>query len=224
MKILITAGSTWIKVDEVRVLTNKFTGKTGLYLAQELKKKGYTATLLINPHCIGEVKGVKAVYYRYFDEFKTAVRKLLKNNHFDMIVHAAAVSDYKVKSAFEGKIPSGKKELNLKLAPAEKIIKQIRKLAKRSILVQFKLEVKRKGLCEKALKSLKENKSNYVVANALEDLKRKYKAFIIDKDKNIIVINSKKNLARGIINVAGALSPRPDNNKITGRGNSALAR
>ena len=73
MKILITAGSTWIGIDEVRILTNRFTGKTGLYLAQELKKKGYLVTLLINPHCTGKIKGLRAVYYRYFYELKTAI-------------------------------------------------------------------------------------------------------------------------------------------------------
>ncbi|MFH1505140.1 MAG: phosphopantothenoylcysteine decarboxylase [Candidatus Omnitrophota bacterium] len=199
MKILITAGSTWVRVDDVRILTNCFTGKTGLYLARELKKKGHSITLLVNPHCIGEAQDVKAAYYHYFDEFKIMINKLLKNNHFDMIIHTAAVSDYKLKKHFKGKVSSGKKELNLELIPAEKIIKQIRKLARRSVLIQFKLEAKRKGLCEKAYESLRENKSDYVVANALEDLRR-YKAFIIDKDKNITIINSKKNLARGIIN------------------------
>lgn len=200
MKVLITAGATWVKVDEVRILTNKFTGKTGLCLAQELRKSGCSVTLLINPHCAGKVKGVKAVYYRYFDEFKTAINKLLNKNRFDAIIHTAAVSDYKLKKPLKGKVSSGKKELVLKLVPAEKIIKQIRKLAKHSTLIQFKLEAKRKGLCEKAYKSLKENKSDYVIANALEDLKSKYKAFIIDKDRNTAVLNSKRGLVREIIN------------------------
>ncbi len=39
MKVLVTAGSTWTKIDDVRIITNRFTGKTGLGLAQGLKKK-----------------------------------------------------------------------------------------------------------------------------------------------------------------------------------------
>ena len=131
MKILITAGATWVKVDEVRILTNKFTGKTGFYLAKELKKKRHKVTVLINPHCVdlNKEKGINFVSYHYFDEFKTKINSLLANNHFDAIIHMAAVSDYQVKNSKRGKIPSGKKRLTLKLVPTEKIIKVIRKKA-----------------------------------------------------------------------------------------------
>jgi len=203
MKVLVTAGATWVKVDDARILTNKFTGKTGLFLAQALKKQGHKVTLIINPHCIGEIKGIKTIYYRYLDEFIKAVDKALKRESFGMIIHTAAVSDYKLKSAFKGKIPSNKKELVLKLTPSEKVIKRMRRLAKNALIVQFKLEAKTRSLCSKAYKSLKSNKSNYVVANSLEDLKKGYKAFLIDKDKNITAIGSKKALSEIL---SGALS------------------
>ena len=35
MKVLITGGATWIKIDVVRIITNIFTGKTALFLAKE---------------------------------------------------------------------------------------------------------------------------------------------------------------------------------------------
>jgi len=198
MKILITAGATWVKVDEARILTNRFTGKTGLFLARELKNKGHKVTLLINPHCTGKISGVKAVYYRYLDEFVRAVDKALEKERFDMIIHTAAVSDYKLKSVFKGKIPSNKKELVLKLIPSQKVIKRIRRMAKKSLIVQFKLEAKTRLLCQKAYKSLKSNKSDYVVANSLEDLKSGYKAFLIDKDRNITPVRSRKALSSAL--------------------------
>lgn len=194
MKVLITAGATWVKVDEVRILTSRFTGKTGLYLAKELKKKGYSVTLLINPHCVGKIKGVKAIYYHYFDEFKRKIVEILKKECYDLIIHMAAVSDYKLKNTSKGKIPSGKKSLVLQLIPAEKIIKKIRKLAKKSLLIQFKLEPRRKGIITKAYRSLKENKSDFVVANALEDLSSGYKGFLIDKEKKVFPLGTKKAL------------------------------
>ena len=194
MKILITAGATWIKIDAIRILTNRFTGKTGLYLAGELKKKGHRVTLLINPHCTGKIKGLEAIYYHYFEEFKEKVAKILKNEHYDVIIHMAAVSDYKLKNTPQGKIPSGSKSLLLRFVPTEKIIKRIRMLAKKSLIVQFKLEPKRKGIVEDAYRSLKENKSDFVVANALEDLTLGYKGFLINRDKEIIPIKSKKEL------------------------------
>jgi phosphopantothenoylcysteine decarboxylase/phosphopantothenate--cysteine ligase len=195
MKILITAGATWVKLDEVRIFTNRFSGGTGLYLAKSLKKKGHSITLLINPHCLEPIKGLNCLYYRYFYEFKDKVVKLLKNHNYAAIIHTAAVSDYKLKTAYKGKISSGRKNLSLKLIPAEKIINQIRRLAKKAILVQFKLEVKNKGIVDKAYQSLKANKSDFVVANSLEDISRSYKAWLIDNKKKALKIGSKKALA-----------------------------
>ncbi|MCM8787924.1 MAG: hypothetical protein NC935_07750 [Candidatus Omnitrophica bacterium] len=195
MKILITAGSSWTKIDDIRILASIFTGKTGLYLAKRFEKKGDSVTLIINTHCIGNVCGnFNLVRFRYFEELKENLSRQLKKNMYDAIIHTAAVNDYKLEKIFRGKISSCKKKLILRLIPTEKLIKLIRKLAPKSTLIQFKLEVTKDGLIDKAYKSLKDNKSDFVVANALEDLKRKYKAFFIDKDRNAITVFSKKQL------------------------------
>ena len=198
MKILITAGSTWVKVDQIRILTNRFTGKTGLFIAKSLKQKGHSVTLLVNNHCLGKIQGLKVVSFRYFDELKDELAKLLKSNRYDAIVHMAAVSDYKTSKAYKGKIASGKKTFGLQLIPTEKLVKKIRAKAKRSLLIQFKLEPKRKGIIDDAYQSLRENKSDFVVANALEDLKLGYKGFLIDKEKSIKPINSKASLVAAL--------------------------
>ncbi|UCD15411.1 MAG: hypothetical protein JSV34_06775, partial [Candidatus Omnitrophota bacterium] len=186
MKVLITAGPTWVKIDEVRVLTNIFTGRSGIFLGKEFKKKNCSVTLLINSSHSDKIKGIKVIPFKYFDDFKKKVISQLKDKEYDAIIHSAAVSDYKLKTVFKGKVASSKKELTLKLVPAEKVIKQMRALAKKAVFVQFKLEVRRKGLIDKAYRSLRENRSDFVVANALEDLKGGYKAFIIDKHKEVI--------------------------------------
>ena len=85
-KVLITAGSTWVKVDEVRILTNRFTGRTGIELARALKKAGCDVTLLVNTHCVSkELAGLKTVNFFYYDEFKDKVVSLLKKERFDAI-------------------------------------------------------------------------------------------------------------------------------------------
>jgi phosphopantothenoylcysteine decarboxylase/phosphopantothenate--cysteine ligase len=203
-KILITAGPTWIKVDDVRVITTIFSGNTGIFLARNFKKHGASVTLIINsPHLNTEkLSGIKIIPFRYFEEFKDKITKELKGSHYDTIIHSAAVSDYKLNRVFRGKIASGKKSLTLKLTPAEKIIKIIRKLQRNATLIQFKLEVKRKNLPKEALKSLRGNRSDFVVANALEDLRVKYKSFILDKRKDITAINSKMNLFKKLKDIA----------------------
>jgi phosphopantothenoylcysteine synthetase/decarboxylase len=204
-RILITAGPTWIKVDSVRVITTIFSGNTGIFLARNFRKHGFRVTLIINsPYPDkAQLNGVKVIPFKYFEDFKEKITRELKSNCYDTIIHSAAVSDYRLVKAFKGKIASGKKSLVLKLTPAEKIIKIIRKLQRNANLIQFKLEIKRKGLIREALKSLKQNKSNFVIANALEDLKSGYKSFMIDKNGNTLVINSKKALFERLKNIAG---------------------
>ena len=151
--------------------------------------------MLVNPHCIDRFsKNVRIITFKYFDELKFKILKELSNNKYDVIIHSAAVSDYKLKKTFQGKIPSRKKEWVLKLIPAPKLIKIIRKLARFSFLVQFKLEMDSDRLIDKAFRSLEENKSDLVVANALEDIKLGYKAYVVDKDKKVKKVFSKKEL------------------------------
>ncbi len=200
MKILVTAGPTWAKVDPVRILTSRFTGKTGIYLAESLAKKNHNLTLVLNPYVSGKVIGsFRTIYFYYFEQFKEILEKELKKARYDAVIHSAAVSDYLVKKPKKKKIASGGKGLDISLKPAPKIIRQIRRLAKDSLLIQFKLEVKEKGIINKAYQSLKSNGSDYVVANALESIKSSYKARLISREKEIVSINSKKELAE-IIN------------------------
>jgi phosphopantothenoylcysteine synthetase/decarboxylase len=148
-----------------------------------------------------ELRGIKVIPFKYFEDFKKRITAELRAGRFDAIIHSAAVADYKLSRVFKGKLSSGKKSVTLKLAPTEKIIKIIRSFQKQAVLVQFKLEIKRKGLLKKAFESLKKNKSNFVVANALEDLKLGYKSFLIDKDNKIMTINSKKSLFDNLFEV-----------------------
>lgn len=210
MRVFITAGPTWVKIDDVRVLTNVFTGKTGVYLAQKLAAKKNAVTLLMNDHCLGKikVKGVKVMTFRYFDEFKAACVKQLKQNHYDAIIHSAAVSDYVTKKVYKGKIPSRLKSLEIKLKPADKVIKHMRSLAPDSLLVQFKLEAKRRGLIEKAHASLRGNDSDLVVANAYEDIKAGYKGYIISRLKQVIEVRSKESLACNLVALIKLLAGR----------------
>jgi len=188
----------------VRVITTIFSGNTGIFLARNFKKHGFRVTLIINSPYLdkAQLNGVKVIPFKYFEDFKEKITKELKTGCYDTIIHSAAVSDYKLANVFKGKIASGKKSLILKLTPAEKIIKIMRKLQKNATLIQFKLEIKRKELAAKAFKSLKENKSDFVVANAFEDLKFRYKSFMIDKVNNITPINSKNALFEKLESIA----------------------
>jgi phosphopantothenoylcysteine decarboxylase/phosphopantothenate--cysteine ligase len=191
-KVLITGGPTWVKIDRVRIISNIFSGKTALYLAREFKNKGFCVSIFLNPSVLRKkIKGINFIYFRYYEEFKKKITEELKKKQYDLIIHSAAVSDFRPKKVFKEKVSSKNKKWILELVPTQKIVRLIRKLSPRAIVVQFKLESNKKDLIEKAYRSLKENKTDYVVANALENLKKKY---FIDKKKNVKILNTKKDL------------------------------
>jgi phosphopantothenate---cysteine ligase (CTP) len=200
MQILVTAGATWAKVDDVRILTNVFTGSTGIFLAEALAQK-HKVTLLVNPHCFsGKViaKGCRVVPFSYFNQFKSEVIRELTTGKYDVIIHSAAVSDYFLKKPFKGKIASRAAGLKLELVPTPKIIKIMRILAPKAFIVQFKLEMSAAGLLEKAQNSMLANSSDAVVANAYSDLKTGYKAYLISRTHPVMVLGAKRELAQRI--------------------------
>lgn len=198
-KILVTAGPVWVPIDSVRVLTNRFTGKTGYSIARGLANRGFEVVLLLGPSFLrpSHHKNITVCRFTYFDQLCEMVDRELKNNKFSAVIHTAAIADYEPKKIYNGKIKSKQKELNIELKPTPKIIKDIRLKAPDTNLIQFKLEVglSKNELIDVAYTSLKSNKSDFVVANDLSDMKDGcYKGILIAKDKSMIDIKSKRDL------------------------------
>ena len=227
-KILITAGPTWVPIDKVRVISNIATGSTGILLAEHLSKLGAKVTLILGPFpnvaflrrassgsrreakkvttfgasscCIN--RKVKIINFRFFDELKEKIQKELGAKHYDIVIHSAAVSDYRPTQAYKGKITSGKKLFSINLRPTPKLFAEIRRKSADSKLVIFKLEfgVKENLLKTKALKLLKDARADLVVANTF--CGNSYKALIIDKGKRVLArINKKATVAQRLISI-----------------------
>lgn len=189
-RILIISGSTIEKIDDVRILTNRSSGKTGIELAKSCFERNADVKLLIGSSVQQIPNFINA---ENFESVNDLISKIDFN--YDAIIVSAAISDYTVDKQ-EGKISSEKKELTLKLKQNPKVIEYIRKNFK-GILVGFKLETKisEKELIEKAYKKLKESKLDLIVANKLEDVKfDENVVFIIDKNKNVEKVVGKKSL------------------------------
>jgi phosphopantothenoylcysteine decarboxylase/phosphopantothenate--cysteine ligase len=191
-KVLMTAGPTVEKIDSVRVITNQSSGRTGTLLASELVSAGAKVTLIYGPGTSDPPKGAKVIRVNSVDEMTKAVKECLKKK-FDIAIMAAAASDYVVKNGISGKIKSDKKEINVKLVKAPKIIDVIKNKQKDIFLVGFKAEtdISKKELVNRAKKKLKESNADMIIAN---DIGRNY-----NKDTSyneIIIVNSK-----GTINV-----------------------
>ncbi len=192
-RILMTAGPTVEYIDPVRVITNLSTGKTGVLLASELVSAGAKVTLVYGPGTVPPPSGAKVIPVKTTKEMFDAVKKEMKKK-FDVVILAAAASDYTVQNYSKLKIKSSQKSLLIKLKQAPKIIDHIKKWQKDVFLVGFKAEtnISRKKLEESARKKMKEVKADLIIAN---DIGIKYQK---NPDFNeIILVNSKKTVSSG---------------------------
>jgi len=192
-KVLITAGPTIEYIDPVRVITNQSTGKTGVLLASELVSAGAKVTFIYGPGKEPPPKGVKLIRVETSKEMFDAVKKVMKQK-FDIVILAAAVSDYVLKNSSRTKIKSGLNEISLKLKRAPKIIDQIKGIQKNVLLVGFKAEtnVSKEKLVMEARRKLKESHADLMIAN---DIGTRYKK---NSDyNNVILVNSKNMVQLG---------------------------
>jgi phosphopantothenoylcysteine decarboxylase/phosphopantothenate--cysteine ligase len=198
-KVLIIGGPTTEAVDDIRVLTNRSSGKTAVFLARNAFERGAYVELWYGP---GSEPVPPCVTVKRFESTADILQMLKKKGieDFDIILVCAAIADYIPKKQV-GKIPSGKQEFVLKLLPAPKIIKELRSLAPDSIIVAFKAEEKKKILMEKASAFLKNNKVDMVVANTVSGFGDKENEIRImsKKAKTICVRSDKQLLAEKIL-------------------------
>lgn len=111
MRLLVTAGVTQVPIDQVRVITSTFSGRTGTRIALEANRRGYEVTLVTSaPHLVGEQLRTRAGWtvqvFRTFDDLHCLLAALVPSGQFDAIIHSAAVSDYRVADVFVPRLPS----------------------------------------------------------------------------------------------------------------------
>ena len=193
-KVLITAGPTIEYIDPVRVITNQSTGKTGVLLASEFVSAGARVTLIYGPGKESPPKGVKLVRVETSKEMFDAVRKEMRQK-FDIVILAAAVSDYTPERPNKTKIKSLPNKILIKLKRAPKIIDVIRKIQKDVFLVGFKAETNtsRGRLINEAGIKLKESKADLIVANNIGLKKYRERPDY----NNVILVDTKKAIQTG---------------------------
>lgn len=158
-KVLITAGATVEDIDGVRFISNYSSGKMGIALANAVIERGgdvilITGNISVAPPAqaqIIKVKSTEDMYKAVMDNLATA----------DIIIKAAAPSDYRVKQSFNQKIKS--ETLHLDLVKNVDIAKEVGKVKGNKILVIFSAETN--DLIENASKKLASKNADMVVAN-----------------------------------------------------------
>ncbi|HZX45138.1 MAG TPA: bifunctional phosphopantothenoylcysteine decarboxylase/phosphopantothenate--cysteine ligase CoaBC [Candidatus Nanoarchaeia archaeon] len=194
-RIIVTAGGTSEEIDPVRVITNKSSGKMGIYIAEEAAKMGASVTLIRGRTEVEPFGNMKDIKVRSVSEMEKAIRKELRDN--DLIIHAAAVSDFTVEKT-KGKISSGK-GIVLTLKPTAKLIDSFKKANKKIKVIGFKAEhdVDKATLLSSAKKLLKS--ADLVVANDVSKGvfgSEENDVYVVGKDKVEHIIGSKREIAR----------------------------
>jgi len=205
-RVLITAGPTWVAIDNVRVISNTASGESGILLAGKFKNQGARVTLLLGPGgACGLNRKIKVLRFMFFDQLKNLVAEELNRGRYDLVVHSAAVSDYRPAEVHPKKINSGLKCLKIDLVPTGKIINRIKGLSRGVGVIGFKFEpdAAKAVLIKKARSLMKRADLDMVVANTFK--RNQYQAYIL-KDKMIYgPLLSKNKMADKLIKLITSL-------------------
>lgn len=180
-RVLVTAGATRENIDGVRFITNRSSGKMGIEIAKAALKRGAEVVLVKGlvqvsvPSYISKVVAVESTEQMY-----EAVMANYKD--CDVIIKAAAPSDYRPKKKITDKLKG--EEITLELVKNPDIAKAVGKEKGERKLVVFCAETRE--LMESAMKKLADKNADMVVAN---DVTMQGAGF--DSDTNIVTIAKK---------------------------------
>lgn len=188
MKILITLGATAEAIDGVRFITNFSSGATGSFLADSLHKQGHKVLALCAKTAKYLPSSCRKDFFTDFNSLDKLIKKSLKKENFDLIIHLAAVSDFspkviicenkKLRPKNVKKLPSDK-DLQIVLKSNFKIVERIKDYAaNKPVLVAFKLTngAKGKAIIE-AVSKVKG--ADFVVHNDLTQITQKSRSFTL---------------------------------------------
>jgi phosphopantothenoylcysteine decarboxylase/phosphopantothenate--cysteine ligase len=121
-RVLVTAGGTREPLDSVRFLGNRSSGRMGVALAQEAKKRGAEVTLLAANLAVPPPDGVEVIETPTAQAMLDAV---LARADVDVVLMAAAVADYRPREQFRDKRAKDDKTWGLPLEPTRDILREL---------------------------------------------------------------------------------------------------
>lgn len=147
VRVVVSAGGTREPLDAVRFLGNRSSGRMGVAIAAEARRRGADVTLLAANLQVDPPAGVEVVHGTTAADLR---REALARGDADVIVMAAAVADYRPAEPIEGKRPKDTGLWSVDLVPTPDILKALG--AARTpgqLLVAFGAETGEEGLARK---------------------------------------------------------------------------
>jgi phosphopantothenoylcysteine decarboxylase/phosphopantothenate--cysteine ligase len=165
LNVLLTAGPTRERLDPVRYLTNRSSGKMGFAVAAAAREAGAHVTLVTGPVNLPTPAGITRINVESARDMYAAVHRHVAEA--DVFIAAAAVADFQPVTVAKQKIKKQGGAVKLDLEPAPDILKSVADMAKRPFVVGFAAETN--DVEENARIKLKRKKLDMIAANQVGD-------------------------------------------------------
>jgi phosphopantothenoylcysteine decarboxylase/phosphopantothenate--cysteine ligase len=176
--VLVTAGPTCEKIDPVRYLTNRSSGRMGYAIAESALRRGARVLLVSGPTSIAPPAAADLTRVETAEEMRTAVLRLFPES--TVVIKSAAVADFRPKDILGQKIKR-KGPMTLELEPTTDILAELARNKTSQIIVGFAAETE--NVLENARKKLASKSLDAIVSN---DVSREGVGF--DSDRNAVTI------------------------------------
>ena len=199
IRVLVTAGRTEEEIDEVRYISNRSSGRMGFAIASAAREMGAKVTLIhgrvdLPPPGVDSVKMVVSA-----GEMRKAVAGAFPRS--DVVIMAAAVSDFTPAKRTAGKIQRGKEKLSLELEPTVDILASIgKKKRKDQIVVGFALETD--DAEKRAREKIRRKGCDYLVLNRIGE----NTGFDVKTNSIVLFKDTRKILETGLVSKEEAAS------------------
>jgi phosphopantothenoylcysteine decarboxylase/phosphopantothenate--cysteine ligase len=211
-RVLITAGPTRERLDPVRFVSNRSSGKMGFAVAQAARAAGAEVVLVAGPVSLPTPPGVRRIDVESAADMLAAVLRELAGTH--VFISTAAVADYRPLRAAQHKIKKTSDTLELSMERTPDVLATVAARADRPFVVGFAAETE--SVEQNARTKLMKKNLDMIAANEVGD----DKAFDVDDNQLIVLARGaryelgragKPALARGLVSlIARELSARAD--------------
>jgi len=211
-RVVVSAGPTRERIDPVRFVSNRSSGRMGFAVAQAAREAGATVVLICGPVSLPTPAGVTRVDVESAADMLAAVLTALPGT--DIFISTAAVADYRPTRAAEHKIKKTTDTMELAMQRTTDVLATVAARADRPFVVGFAAETE--AVEQNARTKLMKKNLDMIAANEVGD----DKAFDVDDNQLIVLARGaryelgragKPALARGLVSlIARELSARAD--------------
>jgi phosphopantothenoylcysteine decarboxylase/phosphopantothenate--cysteine ligase len=201
--VLITAGPTREKIDPVRYLTNRSSGRMGYALAEAASRRGARVLLISGPTALKPPSGTEVTWIESASQMLEAVLRLLPES--SIVIKTAAVADYTVKNPAEEKLKRTGR-MTLDLEPTMDILAEVARRRTSQVVIGFAAETQ--NVMENAKKKLASKSLDAIVVNDVSkpgigfDSERNAVAILTASETTTVPETSKWEVAQRVLDQA----------------------